>query len=343
VIGDQVWWNVNVQPTIPVIFCVDVEPDPRQVNRAAREPWDGYEFTQRYVRDLRPRIEALTGAPAHFSWFLRMDPQVAEPYESATWVPDSYREHMDEIQRAGDEIGVHPHPYRWLENERAWLQDFGNQAWVDRCLRVSLEAFATAFRRPCLSMRFGDRWLNTPTVNLAERLGVRFDLTVEPGAPPLPALMAEERTSGSLPGYRRVARFPFAPSPSDFRRRVRRGARAIRLIPLTSGHLRFGMRHPRRYLRRLWQNGARHRRQDTPLSMWRHWPTPDTFDRMLDRALAAQRHPYLAFAIRTDLGVRADLLQAIDVCVNALLAHPARSRFRFSTPAEALAELEPAG
>jgi hypothetical protein len=41
--------------------------------------------------------------------------------------------------------------------------------------------------------------------------------------------------------------------------------------------------------------------------------------------------------------VRPDLLQGIEACVHALLAHPARSRFRFSTPAEALAELEPAG
>jgi len=36
---------------------------------------------------------------------------------------------------------------------------------------------------------------------------------------------------------------------------------------------------------------------------------------------------------------RANLLQAVDVCVDTLLAHPARSRFRLSTPAEALAEL----
>lgn len=208
---------------------------------------------------------------------------------------------------------------------------------------MSLEAFAEAFRRPCLSMRFGDRWLNTQTVNLAERLGVRFDLTVEPGAPPLPTLMSEERTSGSLPGYRWVPRSPFAPSPSDFRRHERRGARAIRLTPLTSGHLSFGMLHPRRYLRRLRQHGVRHRKQDTPLSMWRNWPTPDTFDRMLDRALAAQHYPYLAFAIRTDFGVRPNLLQAIEACVNVLLAHPARSRFRFSTPVEALAELAPGG
>jgi len=168
--------------TIPVIFCVDVEPDPRLVNHDAPEPWVGYEITQRYLRELRPRIEAATGAPVHYSWFLRIDAQI-EPYGSATWAVDRYGAHMEEIQRAGDEIGVHPHAYRWLENERSWLHDFGNQAWVEHCLTMSVEGFAKALGRTCLSLRFGDRWLNTETVNLAERLGIRFDLSVEPGTP----------------------------------------------------------------------------------------------------------------------------------------------------------------
>jgi len=42
-----------------------------------------------------------------------------EPYGSATWIPDRHGAHMEEIQRAGDEIGVHPHAYRWLEDERS--------------------------------------------------------------------------------------------------------------------------------------------------------------------------------------------------------------------------------
>jgi len=321
--------------TIPVIFCVDVEPDPRLVNRDAPEPWVGYEATQRYLRDLRPRIEAVTKAPVHYSWFLRMDPQITEPYGSATWIVDHYPAHMEEIQRAGDEIGLHPHPYRWLEDERTWLHDFANQAWVDHCLRMSLEAFAKALGRPCLSLRFGDRWMNTATLNLAEELGVRFDFTVEPGTPPYPTPMPGEHASGPLPDYRRVPRVPYTPSPSDFRRPGRRDARTIRLIPLTSGYLRLGF-HPRQYLRRLRENGFRGRRQTTPLYMWLPWPAPNTFDRMLDRALAAQRRPYLAFAIRT----RQDISQAVGPRVDALLAHPAASRFRFSTPAEALAELE---
>jgi hypothetical protein len=56
---------------------------------------------------------------------------------------------------------------------------------------------------------------------------------------------------------------------------------------------------------------------------------------MLDRALAAQRQPYLAFAIRT----RPDIREAIGPRMEALLAHPASSRFRFSSPAEALVDL----
>ena len=87
--------------TIPLIFCVDVEPDPRLVNHDAPEPWVGYEITQRYLRELRPRIEAVTGAPVHYSRFLRIDTQI-EPYGSATWIADRYGAHMEEIQRAGE-------------------------------------------------------------------------------------------------------------------------------------------------------------------------------------------------------------------------------------------------
>jgi hypothetical protein len=42
--------------TVPLIFCVDVEPDPRLVNHDAPEPWVGDEITQRFFS---PRMEAL--------------------------------------------------------------------------------------------------------------------------------------------------------------------------------------------------------------------------------------------------------------------------------------------
>ena len=323
---------------VPVILCVDVEPDPRLVSRGKQEPWTGYEHIQRYLDDQRAHIEARTGSPARYAWFLRMDPQIAESYGNAAWAVERYRTHLETVARLGDELGLHPHPYRWLDQEGTWLHDFANQDWVEHCLRTSMEAFANSIGRPCLLMRFGDRWLNTATVNLAERLGIRLDLTVEPGMPAVPSPMPGELASGPLPDYRRVPRSPYTPSRTDFRRPARGYARPIRMIPLTSGHRRLLSQWPLGVLRRSLENGLHYWRQDTPLYMSHRWQAPDTFDRMLDRALAAQRRPYLAFAIRTDDNV--EIFAAVDSCLKALLTHRAARRFVFCGPANAQALLD---
>jgi hypothetical protein len=328
--------------TIPVVLCLDVEPNRRQVSRRDPEPWTGYEVTQRYIEALRPRLAEVTGAPARISWFLRMDPQVAEPYGSASWTVDRYRGHLESVRALGDELGIHPHAYRWHEDLGAWVHEFGDQAWVEHCLESSLEAFERSLGQTCRLLRFGDKWLNTATVNHAERLGIRYDLTVEPGAPPLPSPEPDEPATGPVPDYYRVPRAPYVPSPTEFRRPHRGPARSIRMIPLTSGYRRLGLR-PHRYLRRLVRNGWRHRLADTPLSMWSRWTAPDTFDRMLDRALAAQRRPYLAFGIRSDIGAGPRTGERTKLAMEALLVHPARARFRFCTPAEALAILDAPG
>ena len=321
---------------IPVVLCFDVEPDPRQPSRDAPEPWRGYQGAQRLLEGLRPRLEARTGLPAHYAWFLRMDPQIAEVYGSAAWVVEQHRAHLEEAARHGDEIGLHPHGFRWLPRERIWLNDFGNPDWLAHTLKTSAEAFRRAFGRGCTALRWGDGWLDTASVNLAESLGIRFDLSLEPGAPGRATPAEGEPASAPLPDQARVPRAPYTPSRTDHRR-AQRAARGIRMIPLTSGHRRLG---PRRRLRRALRNGLRHRLQDTPLSMWRRWAPPDGFDRMLDRALAAQRRPYLAFAVRTDLGSDPAVGEAVRACLETLLAHPAAPRFAFCTPAEALAALE---
>jgi hypothetical protein len=318
------------------VLCIDVEPDSRQPAPGAPEPWRGYEGAQPILADLRPRLEARTGWPARYAWFLRMDPQIAEVWGSATWVADRHRAHLEDAARRGDEIGLHPHAFRWLPAERTWLSDFADPDWIAHTLTTSIEAFRRAFGRDCTALRWGDGWLDTASVDLAERLGVRFDLSLEPGAAALAAPATGERASAPLPDRERVPRAPYTPSRADWRG-AQREPRGIRIVPLTSGHRRLG---PRRRLRRLLRNGIRGRLQDTPLSMWRRWTPPDGFDRMLDRALAAQRRPYLAFAIRTSFGANPAEREAVGTCLDALLAHPEAGRFAFCTPAEALAWLE---
>ena len=200
---------------------------------------------------------------------------------------------------------------------------------------MAIEAFATAFGRRCESFRFGDGWLNTRTVALAEELGVRYDLTVEPGRPQKATANDGERGSGRLPDYRRVPREPWVPSTVDFRRPAADTSRKIVMIPLTSAYHRVGL-HPVAFVRRILGNGFRHRLQDTPLMMFNDWTAPNLFSTMLDRALSRQRHPYLAFAVRTDFGVIGPQLQFVKRSLRALLEHPAAPRLRFCTPAEGL-------
>ena len=68
---------------IPVVICLDVEPDERVFDPLSRPDWQGFERTWEYFSNFRPHLEHATGSPAHFSWFFRMDPQVEYVYGSA--------------------------------------------------------------------------------------------------------------------------------------------------------------------------------------------------------------------------------------------------------------------
>jgi hypothetical protein len=215
---------------IPVLFCIDIEPDPRCPRPGSRDPWPGYESTFRLMQDFRITAEEVTGRPARFGWYFRLDPQVALAYGRATWAFDEHPTLLAEMERHGDEIGIHPHAYRWLPDEEEWILDIANQDWVDHCLGTSLEAFKSVLGRPCASARFGDRWLNTATVNTMERLGLGFDLTIEPGLPASEAFVPELRVRGQATSFYRAPREPYEPARDDFQRPAPSGTRRIRLI-----------------------------------------------------------------------------------------------------------------
>src|SRR5215204_4013363 len=96
----------------PVLICIDVEPDARDVDVDARPDWEGFEESFRLFDELRPRAEDAVGVPARFNWFLRMDPQVALAYGSAGWAAERYGVRLERLRGAGDEIGLHTHEWR---------------------------------------------------------------------------------------------------------------------------------------------------------------------------------------------------------------------------------------
>jgi len=210
---------------------MDVEPDDRLINPSVPKDWIGFESTFEIFAKLRPRIEAATGSPVHFSWFFRMDPQIAITYGSASWAVVRYESLIREIKRAGDAIGLHAHSWRLNQIRDKWIVDFADQDWINHCLSMGFEAFRQSLNEGCLYFRFGDHWMNNATSRLIEKLGARFDLTLEPGQ--TGGHVAEPFT-GDFLDYSQVPRHPYISSRTDFRK-PGSYPRKLWTIPLSAG------------------------------------------------------------------------------------------------------------
>lgn len=325
---------------IPVLLCVDVEPDQVEVSRDRPQPWFGFERMLGYIRELRPRLAEATGAAVRLNWFLRMDPQVAQSYGSARWVADTYRSALTELRAAGDTLGLHPHAWRWQESTGRWLADHGNPGWVEECMRTAFDAYAGAFGEPCVAHRFGDRFMSAAVVRVLRELGVRYDLTVEPGARATRSIHPGTAVTGRIPDHGPAPREPYHPAAEDPMRPASRSGPGrqedlLWMIPLTAID-----RDP---LLPIWRRVARRiRHPDRP----RHRPAqlwapaePGRFWRIVEDHVVSSPRPYVALAVRSDIPLRSPFMAAVEAKLESLLSDPFARRLEFTTPGDTLARL----
>ena len=215
---------------IPLLICVDVEPDGRS-HPEAKDGWRGVGPTSVLLEQFRKRFAAATGVAAKLNWFVRADPMIESVYGRPDYAIENHSETFARARSAGDSIGVHVHPYRRESGE--WVQAFGDPEWVAVCVRSSIADARRSFGS-CDTFRFGDHWMGDSAISLVESLGVRFDLTLAPGrigtiGPP------GEKHTGEFPDTRLVPRVPYHPSRRDYRRPGRVLPRRITLFPVSTG------------------------------------------------------------------------------------------------------------
>lgn len=290
---------------VPVVLCVDVEPDLRVFERGAGGGWSGFERCFERFQTLRERLAEWTEGPAAATWFLRMDPQVDETWGSPMWVAESYGDALAQLTECGDELGLHTHTWRWDEGRGEWLADYRDEAWAEHCLSMGLTAFESAFGRPCLAHRGGDHFLCGSMLSRMRAAGVRVDLTIEPGWPPTGAPHGETAV-GALPDYRSVPRTPYRSSPAAFPAPASDNGAGPLLVPLFSPPA----------LRR------RHRLPLPPDS--RHFVSRLAFE------MLREPPPALALALRSDAG-----LDSWDLVVRNLEHLAKHRRIRFVTASAA--------
>ena len=320
---------------IPVIVCIDVEPDQVQIDINLCAPWRGFVETHKFFSKLRPQLELATNSPVRFSWFLRMDPQVEHGYRSATWVAEQHADILADLQTKEDELGLHVHAARWDEVSVGWIGDYRDQQWVTRCVTMSFAAFQAALRRPCRSVSLGDRWSNNETVALLESLGAEYDLGIEPGGKPSGSELGY-RFTGVWPDYGEVPTRPYQPSCVNYRREQPGPARNIWIIPLSAGKYEGAKAFRFWRLKRLARSlGIDRHRNSESQTLKLHIP-PDLFRRTLDGLLKVSKTPYLAMVVRSEVCLEPRRRKNLESNVDYLHGHPQIRNFRFATPQEAI-------
>lgn len=307
--------------SVPIVLAVDVESDARHVAPGGGVEIAGLLRTLEVLGALRPRLEDATGAPVRFAWFVRMDPQTASQGARPDALVEAAHTAFESIRSAGDAIGLHTHAGRWDAAARRWLIDHADPAWVDHCLVSSAAAYRQRFGQPCREHRFGDRFSSPAVFRRLADLGVRVDLTTEPGQRGGHSPDGVSRFLGRVPGY------PHAP------RSVHRGGDGQPwILPLTAADPAPALSLSRRWLRRIRYAGQpRHR----TLLLDRTWPTAglpwDLAEAQLD---SGARH--LAFAIRSDL-ILGPRWAGVAAVLEELLVRPLVRRLVFVGGEEAVA------
>jgi hypothetical protein len=217
---------------LPLLICIDVEPDERRVE-SADGAWSGFERLLDQLPKLRARVEDLTAGPAVLNWFVRADPQVADLHGDPGWAFKQYAPAWAALDREGDEIGIHAHAWRRGESG-SWLVDHGDEAWVESCFAMAISAYRDKFGRPPACSRGGDRFMCERVIDTLERNGVIADATIEPRMPAAKGVGDDGPSTGSLPDYTAAKEVAYRPLRGDF---LRSGqpARRLWMLPLTSG------------------------------------------------------------------------------------------------------------
>jgi hypothetical protein len=223
---------------LPVVLCIDVEPDPRVFDPSDPPPWLGFERMFEVLPALRDRLEEQTGHPARFSWFLRMDPQIEQTWGSAAWVSEAYRDELAGLADGGDELGLHSHVWRWDADVDDWIADYSDPDWAQHCVRTGLDAYEAGFGRPCMAHRAGDHFINPAVFSVLAERGVGVDLSVEPGMVSLSSLGIDgEHARGRIPDFTGVPTRPYRATATSFPAPDTAGSEPL-LVPLLSAPAR---------------------------------------------------------------------------------------------------------
>ena len=209
-----------MEKEVIVIICCDTEPDQPKYGgmsydtRGGKHIWRGVKEGIPKAREIANSWEDIEGKNVEFTWFLRSDDQMNELYGDYAWMVKNFIGLWKELEHEGDEIGWHPHFWKWNENNGNWYPELEDEKWMENCLEKGYASFLDYFNPT--SVRMGWDFSNNFIMRKLNDLGIMIDLSALPGQK---SIGCKEKSLYSVcPDWEITPEQPYFPSKLDFRR-----------------------------------------------------------------------------------------------------------------------------
>jgi hypothetical protein len=216
---------------VPIVIGCDTDPDRESLVgalAAGQLHWRGMLQGIPALKSSVAGIRDSSGIPPRFTWLLRADEQVHAHHGSYAWSYDANRAFCDGLAASGDELGWHPHFWRYDAALGRWHQEVEDHSWQLAMLRTANAALRAAGLTPT-SVRMGWTYHTPETMRTLDELGVRVDFSALPGLRTFND--APDTRSENLYDWFAAPAMSYRPSRGDHRR-AGQGAEALQIREL---------------------------------------------------------------------------------------------------------------
>jgi hypothetical protein len=225
---------VTTMVILTLLIGCDADPDrprygaPRYDSRHPLQ-WSGLRQGLPRCADILEGIAQTHGMRPKVTWCVRSDLQVGELHGDPAWSYIEFESLWRSLEDAGDEIGWHPHLWRWSDTAQCWHQEIEDEAWIEDCLVTGHRALCDRTRARVVSARGGWEFHNNTTMRTLAALGVAADFSASPGRQTAPDSESEGSSFDRYMDWTITPDEPYQPSCADYRRPARDGEGSLEI------------------------------------------------------------------------------------------------------------------
>jgi hypothetical protein len=206
---------------VNVVVTVDVDNDGAAAGERTALAWTSMERL--------PALKAVfERVGVCVTWFVRADNQLMDVYGTAAHLLLAHEPLWARVVGAEDELGWHPHVYRWCGETRRYIGERDPARFVDQLKAAHSDLTSQGYR--FASVRIGEAFHCNATMQAVEDLGLSVDSTAIPG---------RKRDDGSrVFDWASTPNHPYHPSRADYRVAGASDPRELLEVPMTTAPIR---------------------------------------------------------------------------------------------------------